>query len=160
MKLRVLSVLAAALLTLSCATTGGLDPLIEQISGQPAAQATEAYRSSLIRALQVIAEGVASADREPVISFTTAISEQRAREGISITTMLHVFDGMRAYVWEHLERYIAQDPGWQHHEMNVNYFGAQRVTRAVLPAMITRGRSMWMRASITRWRSPPLSWCG
>jgi short-subunit dehydrogenase len=35
--------------------------------------------------------------------------------------------------------FLAQDPAWQRHEMDVNYFGAQRVTRAVLPAMIRRG---------------------
>jgi short-subunit dehydrogenase len=36
--------------------------------------------------------------------------------------------------------FLAQDRAWQQHEMNVNYFGAQRVTRAVLPSMLDRGR--------------------
>lgn len=32
--------------------------------------------------------------------------------------------------------FLRQDPDWARHEMEVNYFGAQRVARALLPAMI------------------------
>ncbi len=35
--------------------------------------------------------------------------------------------------------FLDQDPAWQRHEMDVNFFGAQRVTRAILPSMIRRG---------------------
>lgn len=34
--------------------------------------------------------------------------------------------------------FLAQDAAYQHTEMEVNYFGAQRVTRAFLPAMIVQ----------------------
>ncbi len=34
--------------------------------------------------------------------------------------------------------FLAQDPAWRQREMDVSYFGAQRVTAAVLPAMIAR----------------------
>jgi short-subunit dehydrogenase len=34
--------------------------------------------------------------------------------------------------------FLDQDAAWQRHEMDVNYFGAQRVTRAVLPSMMRR----------------------
>lgn len=36
--------------------------------------------------------------------------------------------------------FLAQDPEQRAREMNVNFFGAQRTTRAVLPAMIRRAR--------------------
>jgi len=35
--------------------------------------------------------------------------------------------------------FLAQDPAWRQRELDVNYFGAQRVTAALLPAMIARG---------------------
>ncbi|HEY8121103.1 MAG TPA: SDR family NAD(P)-dependent oxidoreductase [Myxococcota bacterium] len=35
--------------------------------------------------------------------------------------------------------FLAQDAAWRRHELEVNYFGAQRVTAAALPAMIARG---------------------
>ncbi|MFV8753138.1 SDR family NAD(P)-dependent oxidoreductase [Nannocystaceae bacterium ST9] len=34
--------------------------------------------------------------------------------------------------------FLDQDPAWARHEMEVNYFGAQRVARAILPAMLER----------------------
>jgi len=37
------------------------------------------------------------------------------------------------------ERFLGQDPAWRRHEMDVNLFGAQRVTEALLPSMIGRG---------------------
>ena len=36
--------------------------------------------------------------------------------------------------------FLAQDPAWRRREMEVNYFGPLRVTAAILPSMIARGR--------------------
>lgn len=37
------------------------------------------------------------------------------------------------------DRFLAQDPAWRRREMDVNYFGPQRMACAVLPSMVARG---------------------
>jgi short-subunit dehydrogenase len=64
---------------------------------------------------------------------SVAAGVARALEGGPIDVLVN-----NAGVFEQ-KIFVAQDAAWRHHEMDVNYFGAQRVTRAVLPSMLARG---------------------
>ncbi len=70
------------------------------------------------------------------LDVTSDASVERAAEEILAEGPLDVLINNAGVFQQRV--FLEQDPAWARHEMDVNYFGAQRVTRALLPAMARR----------------------
>ncbi len=77
---------------------------------------------------------------EAIVAPMDVTDDASVTEAVGRVLALHAIDVLvnNAGVFQQVP-FMVQDPAWRRYEMEVNFFGAQRVTRAVLPSMMARG---------------------
>lgn len=99
-------------------------------------------------ALEALAEEVRALGGEAQVIVMDVSSDEGVRQGIDAALSRGALDVVvnNAGIYEQT-LFLAQDPERQRREMEVNYFGALRVARAVLPSMVARGEGTLVNVS-------------